>query len=98
MSELLGGVPYKIRRSTKRSGESDEDRKSEPEMEWNGHLAQAAFHGHGVQSPAVIALLARELIALAIDKAEKQVELAKLVGELRLEVGHCITAGAVVLL
>ena len=46
----------------------------------------------------MIALLARELIALAVHKAKEQIELTELVRELRLEVRHGITAWAMVLL
>ncbi|QNN69365.1 hypothetical protein [Thermomonas carbonis] len=98
MNELLGGVPYVIRRCAKCCNQSDEDKKAEPEVERNWHLVQAAFHGRRVQPPAVVALLASELIALAVYKSEEQVEPAEFVGELGFEVPNGITAWAVVLL
>ena len=91
-------MPYVIRRGAKCCNQSDEDKKAEPEVERNWHLVQAAFHGRGVQPPAVVALLASELIALAVNKSEEQVEPAELVGELGFEVSNGITAWAVVLL
>ncbi len=64
-------------------------------MERNWQLANVLFHGSLVQMPAVIALGAGELISLVVHKAEKQVELAELVFELRLEVSDLLAARAV---
>ena len=51
-----------------------------------------------VSKPAVIALLACELISLAVHESEEKIELAELVRELGLELSDFVTARAVVLL